>query len=77
METPAKSRKDVTIHSPLCFTDGLALLFIGLQLTHHIDWSWWWVLSPLLIRLAASILVVAIYALSALCEYLQSDEFKR
>jgi len=25
----------------------LTLLFIGLKLTGHIAWSWWWVLSPL------------------------------
>jgi len=25
------------------------LLFITLKLTHTIDWSWWWVLVPLLI----------------------------
>lgn len=25
----------------------LAVLFIGLKLTHYIDWSWWWVLAPL------------------------------
>jgi hypothetical protein len=25
----------------------LTLLFIGLKLTNFIDWSWWWVLSPL------------------------------
>ena len=25
----------------------LTLVFIVLKLTHYIDWSWWWVLSPL------------------------------
>lgn len=34
-------------NSKIGFTDLLAVLFIGLKLTHHIDWSWWWVLSPL------------------------------
>ncbi len=24
----------------------LLILFIALKLTNHIDWSWWWVLSP-------------------------------
>jgi ABC-type dipeptide/oligopeptide/nickel transport system permease subunit len=24
----------------------LTVLFVGLKLTHYIDWSWWWVLSP-------------------------------
>ena len=23
------------------------ILFIGLKLTNHINWSWWWVLSPM------------------------------
>lgn len=25
----------------------LTILFIGLKLTGHIDWSWWWVLAPI------------------------------
>lgn len=25
----------------------LAIVFIVLKLIHVIDWSWWWVLSPL------------------------------
>lgn len=24
----------------------LGVLFIGLKLTGHITWSWWWVLAP-------------------------------
>lgn len=39
----------------------LAILFIALKLTNDIDWSWWWVLSPLWIPavLAALIGVIA------------------
>ncbi len=29
------------------FAPALFLLFLGLKLTGHIDWSWWWVTSPL------------------------------
>lgn len=29
------------------FLGFLGLLFIGLKLTHYIDWSWWWVTVPL------------------------------
>lgn len=25
----------------------LFLTFLALKLTNHIDWSWWWVTSPL------------------------------
>lgn len=33
----------------LGFLDILALIFIVLKLTGVIAWSWWWVLSPILI----------------------------
>ena len=29
------------------FGELLAVMFIALKLTHQIDWSWWWILSPL------------------------------
>lgn len=32
---------------PLNFLQAMTLLFIGLKLTGHIDWSWFWVVSPL------------------------------
>lgn len=35
----------------------LAPLFIALKLLDKIDWSWWWVLSPLWIPLAVVALV--------------------
>ena len=36
------------------------VLFVGLKLTGHIDWSWWWVLSPAWIGLGLSLLVVMV-----------------
>lgn len=36
----------------------LAILFIGLKLTGYIDWSWWWVLSPLWIPLVFFVVVI-------------------
>ena len=33
----------------LRFTPTLTLIFITLKLCKVINWSWWWVLSPLLI----------------------------
>jgi len=38
----------------------LTVLFIGLKLTHVIDWSWWWVLSPMWMPVAVFILFVGI-----------------
>lgn len=42
------------------FVGLLTILFIGLKLTNNIDWSWWWVLSPIWI---VALLFVAIVAL--------------
>lgn len=41
------------------FLSLLALLFIGLKLTGHIDWSWVWVLSPLWFRFLFVLLMIA------------------
>ena len=32
------------------FINMLQVFFIGLKLTNNIDWSWWWVLSPIWIQ---------------------------
>lgn len=34
------------------FLDLLTILFIGLKVANIIQWSWWWVLSPILIPTA-------------------------
>lgn len=38
----------------------LLIVFIVLKLTNNIDWSWWWVLSPLWIPLAGILLIFTI-----------------
>jgi len=48
------------------FITGLALLFIALKLCHVINWSWIWVLSPILIPLSMLIFFGSIIALIAL-----------
>lgn len=45
----------------------LTVLFVGLKLTGNIDWSWWWVLSPIWISALFAVLVItgaAIYAVN-------------
>ena len=47
----------------------LTILFIGLKLTGNISWSWFWVLSPILIPNGLFILVlIIIFALEKLEE---------
>ncbi len=36
----------------------LTIVFITLKLTNYIDWSWWWVLSPLWIPFVIIVLVI-------------------
>jgi hypothetical protein len=36
----------------------LTVLFVGLKLTNYINWSWWWVLSPLWIPIVLIILLI-------------------
>lgn len=38
----------------------LTILFIGLKLTNYINWSWWWVLSPLWIPTRIGFIVLLI-----------------
>jgi len=41
----------------------LFLIFMTLKLTNYIDWSWWWVTSPLWIPVALLVLILVL----ALC----------
>ena len=36
------------------------LLFVALKLCNVIDWSWWWVLSPIWISLILVVVLIAI-----------------
>ena len=49
--------------SGIGFTGLLAIVFIVLMRTDYLDWSWWWVLSPLWIPIALGIIIVGIGAL--------------
>lgn len=57
------SEKKSVNTSNISFINLLTVLFIGLKLTGHIDWSWWWVLSPLWLGLVI-IMVLAILAVA-------------
>lgn len=39
----------------------LTVAFVVLKLCNVIDWSWWWVLSPILIQLSIGILALTIW----------------
>lgn len=41
------------------FVGLLTIVFVTLKLTKNIDWSWWWVTSPLWITAILCILVIS------------------
>ena len=45
------------------FVGALTILFITLKLLHKIDWSWWWILSPMLISFALALVIMLIVVL--------------
>jgi len=44
------------------FADNLTIAFIVLKLAKQIDWSWWWVFSPIWIPLALFFIFTIIWA---------------
>lgn len=52
--------KDNNSSRSIGFATLLVIAFIVLKLCKVIDWSWWWVLSPIWIPIA---LVLVVYAL--------------
>jgi hypothetical protein len=52
-----------TKSSGISLTMVLFIVFLILKLTNNIDWSWWWVTSPLWIGFAIAIAVLLIVGL--------------
>lgn len=46
----------VHVRSGMGLFGWLTVLFVGLKLTGYIDWSWWWVLSPVLFGVGLALL---------------------
>ena len=55
-----KETEGINIKFSGLLTTLLTALFVGLKLTNHIDWSWWWVLSPLWIPISLILIIVII-----------------
>ena len=49
--------------SGLGLSSVLTIIFVVLKLVGVITWSWWWVLSPILIDIGLTIIVLVIYAI--------------
>ena len=61
--------KEQTIVQSVGFVGLLTLAFIVLKLCGVITWSWWWVLSPLLISTGITIVLVIVLLIMAAVIY--------
>lgn len=52
--------KDTKKHG-LNFLEVLSIVFIVLKLLKVINWSWWWVLSPIWVSWGLAIICIIIY----------------
>jgi len=52
------------------FLSGVCLIFIFLKLAGVINWSWWWILSPLWLPIAIFIGVVCIGCIILLISFI-------
>jgi hypothetical protein len=59
--------QQVTTSSGFGLGTVLFIVFLILKLTHTIDWSWWWVTSPLWISAGFVIIVLLIIMVIAIC----------
>jgi len=57
----SNNSNQTVVHQGIGFTGLLTIVFIILKLTHYIDWSWWWVLSPLWIELLIAVVGCIIF----------------
>lgn len=54
---------DVKVNGGIGFTGLLAIAFIVLKLTKVINWSWWWVVSPLWLPIALVLVILIVLAI--------------
>ncbi len=59
------------------FVGLLTIAFIILKLINKIDWSWWWVLSPIWIMILILILVLVVIGIIAVINYFISEKKRK
>lgn len=53
-----KKEDNANANGGIGFAGLLTIAFVVLKLCHVIDWSWWWVLSPVWISLGLAVLIL-------------------
>lgn len=60
-----KKQVQAELNTGTLFLELLFLLFLGLKLGNVIDWSWWWVFSPLWLPAGLVVLLIGLAFLGA------------
>lgn len=64
----------------LSLTTVMFLIFLILKLTNNIDWSWWWVTSPLwlpiVLILSITIIIIIVLFLAIIMGITNADKLK-
>lgn len=68
---------DTNTSSGIGFGGLLTIVFIVLKLTDKIDWSWWWVLSPLWISALTAVVIVVVVILGVIINEWIKDNKKK
>lgn len=62
-----------TSSSGLGLSSVLTIIFVVLKLVGVIDWSWWWVFSPILIDIGLTVIIVGAYVAYVMHESKKSN----
>lgn len=68
-----KEKSNSSASGGIGFTGLLAVAFIVLKLTGVINWSWWWVLSPLWLPIVILLVIAAVAFLVILAGHVIAD----
>lgn len=63
LKTKIMSKNNTQSGGGIGFGTALLLIFVTLKLCHVINWSWWWVLSPLWIGVVLWALILGLFAI--------------
>lgn len=63
------NKKIQKISGGIGFGGALFLLFLGLRLTDHITWAWYWVAAPLWVPTAITLTIVAVLGIVSLVAF--------
>lgn len=55
----------------------LTLMFVGLKLADKIDWSWWWVFSPVWVPVVAYVLMTVMSQCYLIYQYKHNEQFRK